>query len=104
MWLSGRLPPIPAGLSSPCCLLCLRLAGIHYVGLARSLGLFGFRCPFRLVFFLMLLENVLDMVRHIFGIAEHMAFALIRRCSTLVRGMKMPDLMAVLSRNDFDMM
>src|SRR5262249_48601334 len=71
------LCPIPAGLLSSCRLLCLR-------GLARSLRLFGLRCRLRLVFCLMLLENVLDMVRHIFSVGEHMAFALIRRCSALV--------------------
>jgi len=32
------------------------------------------------------------MVRHIFGISEHKAFALISRCSALVHGMKMPNL------------
>jgi hypothetical protein len=35
--------------------------------------------PLSCVFFLMLLENVLEMVRHIFGIAEHMVFARMRR-------------------------
>src|SRR5215471_17359592 len=81
-----------------------RRAGIHDVRVARFLALFGLRVPLRLTGYLMLLQCVLDVVRHILGVPEHMTFALIRRRSTLVHGIEMPDRMPVLSRNDFDMM
>jgi len=81
-----------------------RLDGIRYAGPARFLALFGLRAPLRLIGFLMVLQGVLDVVRRVLGVPEHMSFALIRRRSTLVHGIKMPDRMPVLSRDDFDMM
>ena len=81
-----------------------RLASIYYFGLARFVMLFDLRAPLRLIGFLMLLQCVLDLVRHVLGVPAHITLALIRRRSTLDHGIKMPDRMPVLSRNDFDMM